>query len=259
MWTPDVYQGAPTPVTAFMSAATKVAALVLTLRVLVAPSPSRRTSGRWRSRCSRSSRSRGQLRRPRTARPEAAARVLVRLARRLHADRGCGEHRARRPRPPLLPDPVRGDVDRRLRGRGGARARARRPATLDNLAGSAGSGRSWAWRCGPSCSASWGFPSPAASWASSTSSGRLRRRLDMARDRGRRRHRDLPLLLPRSRAGDVHAPGARRRPLVAGGSPPRDPLLAAAVAGALAVTVGSFFFVQPLIDLARDAAASLPF
>jgi NADH-quinone oxidoreductase subunit N len=34
MWTPDVYQGAPTPVTAFMSAATKVAALVLTLRLL---------------------------------------------------------------------------------------------------------------------------------------------------------------------------------------------------------------------------------
>ena len=34
MWTPDVYQGAPTPVTAFMSAATKVAALVLGLRVL---------------------------------------------------------------------------------------------------------------------------------------------------------------------------------------------------------------------------------
>ena len=26
-WTPDVYQGAPTPVTAFMSAATKAAAL----------------------------------------------------------------------------------------------------------------------------------------------------------------------------------------------------------------------------------------
>jgi NADH-quinone oxidoreductase subunit N len=34
MWTPDVYEGAPTSVTAFMSAATKVAALVLTLRVL---------------------------------------------------------------------------------------------------------------------------------------------------------------------------------------------------------------------------------
>jgi NADH-quinone oxidoreductase subunit N len=34
MWTPDVYQGAPTTVTAFMSAATKVAAFALTLRVL---------------------------------------------------------------------------------------------------------------------------------------------------------------------------------------------------------------------------------
>jgi NADH-quinone oxidoreductase subunit N len=33
MWTPDVYEGAPTPVTAFMSAATKVAALVLGLRL----------------------------------------------------------------------------------------------------------------------------------------------------------------------------------------------------------------------------------
>jgi NADH-quinone oxidoreductase subunit N len=39
MWTPDVYQGAPTPVTAFMSAATKAAALVVTLRVLVTAFP----------------------------------------------------------------------------------------------------------------------------------------------------------------------------------------------------------------------------
>ena len=38
-WTPDVYQGSPTPVTAFMSAATKVAALVVTLRVLNAAFP----------------------------------------------------------------------------------------------------------------------------------------------------------------------------------------------------------------------------
>jgi NADH-quinone oxidoreductase subunit N len=33
MWTPDVYQGAPTPVTAFMSAATKVAAFAAFMRV----------------------------------------------------------------------------------------------------------------------------------------------------------------------------------------------------------------------------------
>ena len=34
MWTPDVYQGAPTPVTAFMSAATKAAAFLALVRVL---------------------------------------------------------------------------------------------------------------------------------------------------------------------------------------------------------------------------------
>jgi NADH-quinone oxidoreductase subunit N len=34
MWTPDAYQGAPTPVTSFMSSATKVAALMVTYRVL---------------------------------------------------------------------------------------------------------------------------------------------------------------------------------------------------------------------------------
>jgi NADH-quinone oxidoreductase subunit N len=35
MWTPDVYQGSPTPVTAFMSAATKVAAFAALIRVLM--------------------------------------------------------------------------------------------------------------------------------------------------------------------------------------------------------------------------------
>ncbi len=37
MWTPDVYQGAPTAVTAFLSTAPKVAAIVLLLRVLEVP------------------------------------------------------------------------------------------------------------------------------------------------------------------------------------------------------------------------------
>jgi NADH-quinone oxidoreductase subunit N len=37
MWTPDVYEGAPTPVTAFFSAAPKVAAMALFVRVLVGP------------------------------------------------------------------------------------------------------------------------------------------------------------------------------------------------------------------------------
>jgi len=39
MWTPDVYEGAPTSVTAFMAAATKVAALLLTFRILVTAFP----------------------------------------------------------------------------------------------------------------------------------------------------------------------------------------------------------------------------
>ena len=37
MWTPDVYEGAPTPVTAFMSTAPKVAPFVVLLRVLFGP------------------------------------------------------------------------------------------------------------------------------------------------------------------------------------------------------------------------------
>jgi NADH-quinone oxidoreductase subunit N len=49
------------------------------------------------------------------------------------------------------------------------------------------------------------------------------------------------------------------QPLVAGGSPPRDPLLVSGVFLSLVVTVGSFFFVSPLIDLAENAAAALPF
>ncbi|MGI9484595.1 MAG: NADH-quinone oxidoreductase subunit NuoN [Geminicoccaceae bacterium] len=37
MWTPDVYEGAPTPVTAFLAAAPKVAAMALTIRIFYQP------------------------------------------------------------------------------------------------------------------------------------------------------------------------------------------------------------------------------
>jgi NADH-quinone oxidoreductase subunit N len=37
MWTPDVYEGAPTPVTAFFAAAPKVAAMALFVRVVIGP------------------------------------------------------------------------------------------------------------------------------------------------------------------------------------------------------------------------------
>ncbi len=46
MWTPDVYQGAPTPVTAFMSSATKAAGFAALLRVLGVAFPLYRTD--WR-------------------------------------------------------------------------------------------------------------------------------------------------------------------------------------------------------------------
>ena len=39
MWTPDVYEGAPTPVTAFFAVAPKIAAMALFLRVIITPFP----------------------------------------------------------------------------------------------------------------------------------------------------------------------------------------------------------------------------
>ena len=45
----------------------------------------------------------------------------------------------------------------------------------------------------------------------------------------------------------------------AGGSPPRDGLLVGAVAAAALVAVGSFVAADPLVDVARDAVAFLPF
>jgi NADH-quinone oxidoreductase subunit N len=44
-----------------------------------------------------------------------------------------------------------------------------------------------------------------------------------------------------------------------GGSPPSDSLLQGSVVLCLAVTVGSFFAVQPLIDLAKHAVSAIPF
>jgi NADH-quinone oxidoreductase subunit N len=45
MWTPDVYEGAPTPITAFFSVAPKIAAMALFIRVLFGPFAA--LSGQW--------------------------------------------------------------------------------------------------------------------------------------------------------------------------------------------------------------------
>jgi NADH-quinone oxidoreductase subunit N len=47
MWTPDAYQGAPTPVTSFMASATKIAALIVSYRVLAVAFPGDAHLWRW--------------------------------------------------------------------------------------------------------------------------------------------------------------------------------------------------------------------
>jgi NADH-quinone oxidoreductase subunit N len=47
--------------------------------------------------------------------------------------------------------------------------------------------------------------------------------------------------------------------VAAGGSPPRDLALDGSVLLAVVVTIGSFIAAQPLLDIARDAVAFLPF
>ncbi|MBV9331902.1 MAG: NADH-quinone oxidoreductase subunit N, partial [Alphaproteobacteria bacterium] len=46
MWTPDVYEGAPTPITAYLTTAAKVAAFALFIRAIIAPFPL--AIGEWR-------------------------------------------------------------------------------------------------------------------------------------------------------------------------------------------------------------------
>ncbi|MEM7128566.1 MAG: NADH-quinone oxidoreductase subunit N [Chloroflexota bacterium] len=47
MWTPDVYQGAPTPVTAFMSVGTKAAAFAAFIRIVIVALPSQQPTLGW--------------------------------------------------------------------------------------------------------------------------------------------------------------------------------------------------------------------
>ena len=124
MWTPDVYQGAPTPVTAFMASATKAAgvrraAAHLRRRVPHVPRP---TGSRSVWGLAVLTLVRRQHRRAAADRPEAPARVLVDRARRLRA------HRRSRPGTPqgprgraLLPVRLRVHGDRLVRGRHRAR------------------------------------------------------------------------------------------------------------------------------------------
>jgi NADH-quinone oxidoreductase subunit N len=261
MWTPDVYEGAPTPVTAFMSAATKTVALVVTLRILV------------------------------TAFPQEARLWTVTIAVIACASLAVGNLAA------LVQKGVKRMLayssishagfmliavasDNALGGRAllyylipysamsvgafavvAARERElNRPVTLDNLAG-------FGWErplLGISLSVfmlgfagfplTGGFVGKFYVFAAAYRHGwtwlvivgviatlvSLYYSLGVVRAMFMRRTEDLQL-----------AP--------IGGSPPRDSLLQGAVIGCLAITVGSFFAVQPLIDLAKHAANAIPF
>ena len=161
MWTPDVYQGAPTPVTAFMSAATKTAALVVT-----APRPRHRVPGAERrlddraSPCSPRSRSR------RATSPRSRSATVKRMLAYSSISHAGFMLMAIAANTELGGEallyyliPYSRDVGRRVRRRRRARARARGAGDARRRSpASAGSGRTTASRCGSSCSAMAGFP-----------------------------------------------------------------------------------------------------
>jgi NADH-quinone oxidoreductase subunit N len=261
MWTPDVYEGAPTPVTAFMSGATKTAALVVTLRVLVTAFPA--DADVWTvavavlAVCSLAVGNLAALVQKSVKRLLAyssisqAGFMLIGIA----ADSALG---ARALLYYLVPYAAMS-----LGSFAVVAARERElgvPVTIENMAGFGWErpllGISmWAFMLGFA-----GFPLTGGfiakfyvfsaayrhGWTWLVIVGvvatlvSLYYYLGIIRAMYMRRTEDLQL-----------AP--------IGGSPPRDGLLQAAVIVCLAITVASFFAVQPLIDDVKHAAESLPF
>ena len=89
MWTPDVYEGAPTTVTAFMSTATKAAAFAAFLRLFSGALADLQPDWQARDRGPRRGEHRGgQHRRAGADQHEAAAGLLEHRPGRLPADRG---------------------------------------------------------------------------------------------------------------------------------------------------------------------------
>jgi NADH-quinone oxidoreductase subunit N len=261
MWTPDVYEGASTPVTAFMAAATKTVALVATLRILVTAFPA--DADVWTvalAVVAVSSLVVGNL----AALVQKGVKRMLAYSSISHAG--------------FMLIPIA--ANSALGGRAllyylipyaamsiGAfavvAARERElgvPVTLENLAGFGWErpllGVSmWAFMLGfAGFPLTGGFVGKFYAFAAAYRHGwtwlvivgviatlvSLYYYLGVVRAMFMRRTEDLQL-----------AP--------IGGSPPRETLLQSAVLACLVVTVGSFFAVEPLIDLAENAAGSLRF
>ena len=261
MWTPDVYQGAPTSVTAFMAAATKVAALVLTMRILTVAFPEQEHL--WTvaiAVIAIVSLAVGNI-----------AALVQRDLKRLLAYSSVSHAGFM-----LIAVAANSDLGGRallyylipysamsVGSFAVVAARERElgmPATLDNFGG-------FLWERPFLGASMWvfllgfmGMPLTGgligkfyvfsaayrAGWWWLVVAGVIATAISLAYY--------LRVLLAMWTRPE---PGLR--PLVAGGSPPRDPLLVSAVFLSLVVTVGSFFFVSPLIDLAEHAATALPF
>jgi NADH-quinone oxidoreductase subunit N len=261
MWTPDVYQGSPTPVTAFMSAATKVVALVVTLRVLTEAFPAQENL--WTAAIAA------------VAIASLAIGNLAALAQR-NVKRMLAYSSVSHAGFMLIPIAAANELGAKAllyyfipycaASLGafaiiGARERElAQPVTLDNLGG-------MGWERPFLGIAMWvfvlsfaGLPltggflgkfyafsaAVEADWTWLVIAGVIATAISL--------YYYLAIirsLYMRSEAELQLAP--------VGGAPPRDVALGISVAACLVVTVGSFFAVQPLAELAERAAASLPF
>jgi NADH-quinone oxidoreductase subunit N len=262
MWTPDVYEGAPTPVTAFMSAATKVAAFLLAFRLLRTAFPSEEHLWSWAfAGIAVASLIVGNF-----------AALVQRNIKRMLAYSSVAQAGfiliGLAPGSPLGARAVLfylipyGAAAFGSFAVIGARERELGvPVTLDNIAG-------FGWERPFLGVAMWcflfgfaGLPlgggfvgkfyvfsaSYEHGWAWLVVVGVLATLVS------------LWYYLAVVRSMYMRTSDELRVAVAAGGSPPREPLLHAAVAVCLVVSVGSLFAVQPLIDIAKHAAAALPF
>jgi len=261
MWTPDVYEGAPTPVTAFMSAATKTIALVVTMRVLVTAFP--QEARLWTitvAAIACASLAVGNL----AALVQTGIKRMLAYSSISHAgfmliavasDNALGGRALLYYLIPYSAMSVGAFAVVAARER-----ELNRPVTIDNLAG-------LGWER-PLLGISMmtfmlgfaGFPLTGGfvgkfyvfaaayehGWTWLVIVGVVATAVS------------LYYYLGVIRAMYMR-PAEELQLAPVGGSPPRELMLQSAIVAALAVTVGSFFAVQPLIDVCRDAAASLPF
>jgi NADH-quinone oxidoreductase subunit N len=261
MWTPDVYQGAPTSVTAFMSAATKTAALVVLLRVLVTAFPEQSdvwtiavavlavVSLAWGNFAALAQRDVKRL----LAYSSISHAGFMLMA--ISANSELGGEALLYYLVPYSAMSVGAFAVVAARERELAR-----PVTLESLAG-------LGWERPYHGIALWTFMLGMAGFPLTGGMFGKLFVFTAAYDAG-----DWWLVLIGVAATAVSLAyylnvvrwlymrsGPELRLAPAGGSPPRDTALGIAIGAAVVVTVGSFFVVTPILDVASDAAASLPF